>query len=111
MCTCCPRCQVLAEHFPNAGVNNVLDAKYECLRILRDNLSHQAAHTQQALQLVVPTAPGPTYSRRSSVYGSVGRQVGVHKFLCGLNAATGRHVVGPTSIAAARGAYRAPRSG
>ncbi len=51
------------------------------LQILRDNLSRQAAYTQQALQVVVPTAPKSTYSGGSSVYGSVGRQVGVHKFL------------------------------
>lgn len=51
------------------------------LQVLRDNLSRQAAYTQQALQVVVPTAPGSTYSGGSAVYGTVGRQVGVHKFL------------------------------
>jgi hypothetical protein len=51
------------------------------LQFLRDNLSRQAAYTQQALQVVVPTAPKSTYSGGSSVYGSVARQAGVHKFV------------------------------
>ena len=41
----------------------------------------QVETASQALQVVVPTAPGSTYSGGSAVYGTVGRQVGVHKFL------------------------------
>jgi uncharacterized protein YukE len=51
------------------------------LQMLRDNLSRQAAFTQQALQVVVPTPAKSTYSGGSSVYGSVARQAGVHKFV------------------------------
>ena len=51
------------------------------LQMLRDNLSRQAAYTQQALQVVVPTPAKSTYGGGSSVYGAVARQVGVHKYL------------------------------
>jgi hypothetical protein len=52
------------------------------LQMLRDNLSRQAAFTQQALQVVLPTAaPQSTYSGASSIYGTVARQGGVHKYL------------------------------
>jgi hypothetical protein len=51
------------------------------MQFLRDNLSRQAAYTQQALQVVVPTPAKSTYSGGSSVYGSVARQAGVHKFV------------------------------
>jgi hypothetical protein len=51
------------------------------LQMLRDNLSRQAAFNQQALQVVVPTLPKSTYGGGSSVYGTVVRQGGVHKYL------------------------------
>jgi hypothetical protein len=51
------------------------------LQMLRDNLSRQAAYNQQALQVVVPTPVKSTYGGGSSVYGSVARQVGVHRYL------------------------------
>jgi ElaB/YqjD/DUF883 family membrane-anchored ribosome-binding protein len=51
------------------------------LQMLRDNLSRQTAYTQQALEVVVPTAPKSTYGGGSSVYGTVARQGGVQKYL------------------------------
>jgi ElaB/YqjD/DUF883 family membrane-anchored ribosome-binding protein len=51
------------------------------LQMLRDNLSRQTAYTQQALEVVVPTAPNSTYGGGSSVYGTVARQGGVQKYL------------------------------
>ena len=51
------------------------------LQMLRDNLSRQSAFTQQALQVVVPTAAKSTYGGASPVYGPVARQGGVHKYL------------------------------
>ena len=51
------------------------------LQMLRDNLSRQAAFNQQALQVVVPTSAKSTYGGGTSVYGTVARQGGVHKYL------------------------------
>jgi CHASE3 domain sensor protein len=51
------------------------------LQMLRDNLSRQASYNQQALQVVVPTPAKSTYGGGSSVYGSVARQVSVHRYL------------------------------
>jgi hypothetical protein len=51
------------------------------LQMLRDNLSRQAAYNQQALQVVLPTPAKSTYGGGSSVYGTVARQGGVHKYL------------------------------
>ena len=51
------------------------------LQMLRDNLSRQAAFNQQALQVVVPTPAKSTYGGGTSVYGTVARQGGVHKYL------------------------------
>jgi hypothetical protein len=51
------------------------------LQMLRDNLSRQAAYNQQALHVVVPTPAKSTYGGGGSVYGSVARQVGVHRYL------------------------------
>jgi len=53
----------------------------QSLQMLRDNLSRQAAYTQQALAIVVPTPPKSTYSGGNSVYGSVARQSGQFKVL------------------------------
>jgi flagellar biosynthesis/type III secretory pathway chaperone len=51
------------------------------LQMLRDNLARQSAFTQQALQVLMPAQAKSTYGSGSSVYGSVARQSGVHKYL------------------------------
>jgi flagellar biosynthesis/type III secretory pathway chaperone len=63
------------------SVRRRVQAMAQRMQSLRDNLSRQAAYTQQALQVVVPTPAKSTYSGGGSVYGSVARQVSVHKYV------------------------------
>ncbi|NVO06331.1 MAG: hypothetical protein HXX19_10575 [Rhodoferax sp.] len=51
------------------------------LQMLRDNLARQAAYTQQALQVLLPTAAKSTYGGGNPVYGAVVRQGGVQRYL------------------------------
>jgi hypothetical protein len=70
---------------PNPVVRTALRQRVSTLarglQTVRDNLSRQAAFNQQALAVLVPTPSKSTYSGGSSVYGSVARQAGVHKYL------------------------------
>ncbi len=66
---------------PGRGLQQRVHTLAQGLQMLRDTLSRQAAANQQALQVVLPTAPKATYAGGTSVYGTVARQGGVHKYL------------------------------
>lgn len=72
-----------ADHKPLArkAIRQRVMAMAAGMQILRDNLSRQAAFNLLALKVVVPTPTQSTYSGGSSVYGSVARQAGVHKYV------------------------------
>ena len=49
--------------------------------VLRDNIGRRAAYVNQALGIVVPTAPKSTYSSARSQFGTVIQQTGQFKVL------------------------------